>query len=113
MDAEMQDKYDSFYRTTKSLLQLFQIMGIMPIMRSPSGTTNERTTFSWMSRAFIWAYFIYAIETIIVSFVARERVVKFMSNDDKRFDEIIYNIIFMSILAPHFLLPCKFFFNQH
>lgn len=28
-----------------------------------------------------------------------------MCNSDKRFDEIIYNVIFMSILVPHFLLP--------
>lgn len=28
-----------------------------------------------------------------------------MYNSDKRFDEIIYNVIFMSILVPHFLLP--------
>ena len=37
MNPDMLDKYDSFYHTTKSLLVLFQIMGIMPIMRSPKG----------------------------------------------------------------------------
>lgn len=36
-DPEAMDKHDSFYHTTKSLLVLFQIMGIMPIMRSPKG----------------------------------------------------------------------------
>lgn len=36
-DPDALDKHDSFYYTTKSLLVLFQIMGIMPIMRSPKG----------------------------------------------------------------------------
>jgi gustatory receptor len=31
------DARDSFYYTTKSLLVLFQLMGVMPIMRSPKG----------------------------------------------------------------------------
>lgn len=34
-DGELLDKHDSFYITTKSLLVLFQIMGVMPIMRVP------------------------------------------------------------------------------
>lgn len=37
MDVDLLDKHDSFYKTTKSLLNLFQIMGIMPIQRSPPG----------------------------------------------------------------------------
>lgn len=37
LDAEALDKHDSFYHTTKSLLILFQIMGVMPIMRSAAG----------------------------------------------------------------------------
>lgn len=37
--------------------------------------------------------------------MAQERILKFISNSDKRFDEVIYNVIFISILAPHFLLP--------
>lgn len=37
LDVDLLDKYDSFYDTTKSLLVLFQIMGIMPIQRSPKG----------------------------------------------------------------------------
>lgn len=37
LDAEALDKNDSFYHTTKSLLVLFQIMGVMPIMRSAPG----------------------------------------------------------------------------
>ncbi|KAI8421582.1 hypothetical protein MSG28_009603 [Choristoneura fumiferana] len=34
-DGALLDKHDSFYLTTKSLLVLFQIMGVMPIMRVP------------------------------------------------------------------------------
>lgn len=37
MDVDLLDEHDSFYKTTKSLLNLFQIMGIMPIRRSPPG----------------------------------------------------------------------------
>lgn len=37
--------------------------------------------------------------------MAQERILKFLSNSDKRFDEVIYNVIFISILLPHFLLP--------
>lgn len=68
MDVTLLDKYDSFYYTTKSLLTLFQIMGIMPIARSPANTNLPRTTFQWCSRVFMWAYFIYSCETIIVAF---------------------------------------------
>lgn len=72
---------------------------------SISGSFQERTTFSWRSRAFLWAYFIYFCETLIVTYVAQARFKKFLSSSDRRFDEIIYNIIFLSILAPHYLLP--------
>jgi gustatory receptor len=37
--------------------------------------------------------------------IGRARFISFLSSSDKRFDEIIYNIIFLSILVPHFLLP--------
>lgn len=36
-DVDLLDKHDSFYHTTKSLLVLFQLTGVMPIMRSPKG----------------------------------------------------------------------------
>jgi hypothetical protein len=36
-DPDELDETDSFYDTTKSLLVLFQISGVMPIMRSPKG----------------------------------------------------------------------------
>lgn len=64
-----------------------------------------RTTYNWCSNVFIWAYFIYSIESIIVFYIGYERIKKFLDNSDKRFDEIIYNVIFMSIMLPHFLLP--------
>nr|QHW08496.1 gustatory receptor [Culex quinquefasciatus] len=104
-DVNLLDHHDSFYHTTKSLLVLFQIMGVMPIVRSPPGVNMPRTTFNWGSRAFIWAYLIYAIETVYVVLVAKERINKFISNSDKRFGEVIYNVIFFSIMVPHFLLP--------
>lgn len=105
MDVELLDKHDSFYHTTKSLLVLFQIMGVMPIMRSPKGSNLPRTTYLWFAKANLWAYFIYGVETVVVCAIAKERIYKFLYNSDKRFDEIIYNVIFMSILLPHFLLP--------
>lgn len=105
MDVDLLDRHDSFYHTTKSLLVLFQIMGVMPIMRSPKGVKMPRTTFRWFSRAFLWAYTVYSLETALVVWIARERIANYMNNTDKRFDEIIYNVIFMSILLPHFLLP--------
>uniref|UniRef100_A0A1B0CPT9 Gustatory receptor n=2 Tax=Lutzomyia longipalpis TaxID=7200 RepID=A0A1B0CPT9_LUTLO len=104
-DPDILDYHDSFYKTTKSLLVLFQIMGIMPIMRSTAGSNKPRTTFHWTSKAHIWAYVIYGLETVLVVWVAHERIGKFISTTDKRFDEVIYNVIFMSILLPHFLLP--------
>ncbi|CAH0720136.1 unnamed protein product, partial [Brenthis ino] len=72
-DGELLDKHDSFYLNTKSLLVLFQIMGVMPIMRVPK--------------------------------LGKERLGNFQQNSNKRFDEVIYNVIFLSILIPHFLLP--------
>lgn len=65
-DVDILDKYDSFYHTTKSLLVMFQIMGIMPIMRTPKGVQLPRTTFHFCSLAFYWAYLIYGLETIVV-----------------------------------------------
>lgn len=65
-DINLLDEHDSFYMTTKSLLVLFQIMGVMPIMRTPKGTEGPRTSFNWFSPACYWAFFIYACETIVV-----------------------------------------------
>ncbi|XP_053604917.1 gustatory and odorant receptor 22 [Plodia interpunctella] len=105
-DGALLDKHDSFYITTKSLLVLFQIMGVMPIMRVPKDTkTTKRTTYNWISKATLWAYIIWSLESIIVLKVGRERLSTFQQSSNKRFDEVIYNIIFLSILIPHFLLP--------
>ncbi|XP_017773508.1 PREDICTED: gustatory and odorant receptor 22 [Nicrophorus vespilloides] len=99
-DPNLLDKFDEFYKTTKSLLVLFQIMGVMPIERSGKG----KTTFRWFSKTTIYAYFIYCVETAFVSVVFRERLLLILK-PGKRFDEYIYGIIFLSILIPHFLLP--------
>ncbi|XP_026743878.1 gustatory and odorant receptor 22 [Trichoplusia ni] len=105
-DGALLDAHDSFYITTKSLLVLFQIMGVMPIMRVPKNAqTTKRTTFNWISKATLWAYLVWSLECIIVVKVGRERLANFQSSSNKRFDEVIYNIIFLSILIPHFLLP--------
>ncbi|XP_044736884.1 gustatory and odorant receptor 22 [Chrysoperla carnea] len=100
VDEETLLKYDQFYKTTKSLLVLFQIMGVMPIMRTSPG----RTTFYWTSKATVYAYFLFTIETIYVTIIFKERL-NIMLEPGKRFDEYIYNIIFLSILIPHFLVP--------
>ncbi|XP_050348717.1 gustatory and odorant receptor 22-like [Nymphalis io] len=105
-DGELLDYHDSFYVTTKSLLVLFQIMGVMPIMRVHRQTkTTKRTTYNWISKATLWAYLVWSLESIIVVKVGSERLANFQQNSNKRFDEVIYNIIFLSILIPHFLLP--------
>lgn len=41
-DPELLEEYDNFYQTTKSLLVLFQIMGVMPIERPTKGKTTFR-----------------------------------------------------------------------
>ncbi|KAH1007446.1 hypothetical protein HUJ04_004676 [Dendroctonus ponderosae] len=101
-DNELLEKlhtYDNFYQTTKSLLILFQIMGVMPIER-----LRGKTIFRWFSANTCWAYFVYTVETIFVSIVFKERLVLILK-PGKRFDEYIYGVIFLSILIPHFLLP--------
>ncbi|KAG5863963.1 hypothetical protein JTB14_019072 [Gonioctena quinquepunctata] len=98
-DPEVLHQYDSFYHTTKSLLVLFQIMGVMPIERAVG-----KTTYRWLSPTNIWAYFIFIAETIFVTIVFKERL-NLVLLPGKRFDEYIYAIIFLSILIPHFLLP--------
>lgn len=41
-DPDLLERYDNFYQTTKSLLVLFQIMGVMPIERAGKGKTTFR-----------------------------------------------------------------------
>uniref|UniRef100_A0A6P7F900 Gustatory receptor n=1 Tax=Diabrotica virgifera virgifera TaxID=50390 RepID=A0A6P7F900_DIAVI len=98
-DPELLHAYDNFYHTTKSLLVLFQIMGIMPIEREMG-----KTTYRWTSATNVWAYFVFGVETIFVTRVFQERL-NLVLLPGKRFDEYIYAIIFLSILIPHFLLP--------
>lgn len=104
-DAELLDKHDSFYWSSKQLLNLFQYMGVMPIYRNPPVKGLPRTGYSFTSKWFIWAVIIYTLETIIVVNVLKERVSNFISQEEKRFDEGIYNVIFISLLFTHFLLP--------
>nr|UNE74348.1 gustatory receptor 1 [Holotrichia oblita] len=107
-DPELLDQFDSFYQTTKSLLVLFQIMGVMPIERSGKG----KTTFRWFSGATVYAYCIFAAETVFVSIIFKERLLLILQKS-KRFDEYIYSIIFLSILIPHFMLPIAAWTNGH
>ncbi|XP_039950114.1 gustatory and odorant receptor 21a-like [Bactrocera neohumeralis] len=104
-DARLLDEHDSFYKTTKSLLVLFQIMGIMPIHRNPPDNNLPRTGFSWKSRQTLYAMCVFSLETFIVAMVLRARVKNFIEQPDKHFDVAIYNIIFISLLFTHFLLP--------
>lgn len=41
-DPQLLYDFDNFYKTTKSLLVLFQVMGVMPIERSALGVTTFR-----------------------------------------------------------------------
>ncbi|XP_060536116.1 gustatory and odorant receptor 22-like [Cylas formicarius] len=106
-DPNLLEEHDNFYQTTKSLLVLFQIMGVMPIER-----LKGNTIFRWRSPTTIWAYCIYSIETIFVSIVFKERLILILQ-PGKRFDEYIYGVIFLSILIPHFLLPVGAWTNGH
>ncbi|XP_030746043.1 gustatory and odorant receptor 22 [Sitophilus oryzae] len=99
LDYNLLDYYDSFYHTTKSLLVLFQVMGVMPIERN-----KGYTTFRWHSPAILWSYLLFTGETIFVSLVFKSRLDLIMQ-PGKPFDEYVYGIIFLSILIPHFLLP--------
>lgn len=125
------DAYDSFYKNTKALLILFQIMGVVPITRDKSGRSRDRTSFSYASKESFWAYFLYSIQTMIVisgkydiidfskisykewkcSFfpslpqVGYARVDDFVQSTDQRFDVIIHRVIFITILLVHFVLP--------
>lgn len=57
LDVDLLDKYDSFYDTTKSLLVLFQIMGIMPIQRSPKGIHSEELKIPFLIKSIHYYYF--------------------------------------------------------
>jgi gustatory receptor len=71
----------------------------MPIERSSPG----RITFSWKSKASIYAFIFYTILTVNILFVGHERM-KVLQNT-KKFDEYIYGILFLIFLIPHFWIP--------
>lgn len=91
-----------FYRDHKLLLVLFRALAVMPITRSMPGILFEllidiwyilqrilsgRITFSWKSKASIYAYFFYAFATIIVLIVGRERLL--ILQTIQKFDELV------------------------
>jgi gustatory receptor len=71
----------------------------MPIERSSPG----RITFSWKSKASIYAFCFYAIETFIVLIVGYERLK--ILQETQEFDDLIYGVIFILFLIPHFWIP--------
>ncbi|KAL7029965.1 hypothetical protein ACKWTF_006447 [Chironomus riparius] len=88
-----------FYRDHKLLLLLFQVLAVMPIERSSPG----KVTFSWRSKASIYAFFFYLTLTVLVIIVGIERI-KVLQNT-KKFDDYIYGILFVIFLIPHFWIP--------
>lgn len=71
----------------------------MPIVRSSPGIV----TFNWKSSAMIYAVCLYSLITIIVVKTGRERIEILATT--KEFDELIYAIIFVIFLIPHFWIP--------
>ncbi|XP_019868788.1 gustatory and odorant receptor 22-like [Aethina tumida] len=93
------EEHDQFYRDHKLLLSLFRVLAVMPVQRDIG-----RIKFSWKSPPMIYAYFFYAITTILVFLVGWERL-DILTNRSKKFDEYIYSIIFVVYLIPHFWIP--------
>ncbi|XP_063536245.1 gustatory and odorant receptor 22-like [Cydia strobilella] len=98
-DGETCETHDQFYRDHKLLLVMFRALAVMPITRSSPGIT----TFSWKSRATIYAISFYMVTTVVVLMVGYERVMILRSI--KKFDEYIYAILFVAFLVPHFWIP--------
>ncbi|CAG4956192.1 unnamed protein product [Colias eurytheme] len=98
-DGDTCEIHDQFYRDHKLLLVLFRALAVMPITRSRPGTI----TFSWRSKATIYAICFYIITTFIVLFVGYERVMILRSI--KKFDDYIYAVLFVAFLVPHFWIP--------
>lgn len=71
----------------------------MPIERSSPG----KVTFSWRSKASIYAFIFYSILTVNIFIVGSERVRVLQST--KKFDDYIYAILFIIFLIPHFWIP--------
>ncbi|XP_045497998.1 gustatory and odorant receptor 22-like [Colias croceus] len=98
-DGDTCEIHDQFYRDHKLLLVLFRALAVMPITRSRPGTI----TFSWRSKATVYAICFYIITTFIVLFVGYERVMILRSI--KKFDDYIYAVLFVAFLVPHFWIP--------
>lgn len=71
----------------------------MPIERSSPG----KVTFSWKSKASIYAFIFYAILTVNILIVGNERIK--VLQETKKFDDYIYGILFVIFLIPHFWIP--------
>ncbi|KAF9408546.1 hypothetical protein HW555_011814, partial [Spodoptera exigua] len=98
-DGETCEIHDQFYRDHKLLLVLFRALAVMPITRSRPGTI----TFSWKSRATMYAVCFYIAATAVVLIVGYERIMILRSI--RRFDDYIYAILFVIFLVPHFWIP--------
>ncbi|XP_073954947.1 gustatory and odorant receptor 22-like [Choristoneura fumiferana] len=98
-DGDTCETHDQFYRDHKLLLVLFRALAVMPITRSRPGTI----TFSWKSRATMYAISFYIVATVVVLTVGYERILILRST--KKFDDYIYAILFVVFLVPHFWIP--------
>ncbi|CAH0691779.1 unnamed protein product [Spodoptera exigua] len=98
-DGDTCEIHDQFYRDHKLLLVLFRALAVMPITRSRPGTI----TFSWKSRATMYAVCFYIAATAVVLIVGYERIMILRSI--RRFDDYIYAILFVIFLVPHFWIP--------
>ncbi|KAG5684235.1 hypothetical protein PVAND_013473 [Polypedilum vanderplanki] len=91
--------HDQFYRDHKYLLFLFQLLAVMPVERSSPG----KVTFSWRSKASIYAFCFYSLLTVVIVIVGIERIQFFQRTN--KFDDYIYGILFVIFLIPHFWIP--------
>lgn len=64
---------------------------------------SGKVTFSWKSLATAYAVLFYAVTTVIVVIVGRERLEVLQTT--KKFDDKIYAIVFVIFLVPHFWIP--------
>lgn len=78
---------------------LFQVLAVMPIVRSSAGVVS----FNWRSNAMIYAFCLYSLISIVVVKTGMERIA--ILSTTKEFDELIYAIIFVIFLVPHFWIP--------
>lgn len=98
-DPNVLEEHDQFWRDHKLLLRLFQVLGVMPVSRH-----TGRITFSWTSKATIYAICFYFFTSVLVFLVGYQRM-KILIFGSKKFDEYIYSIIFIMYLVPHFWTP--------